>query len=321
MQYVSELKTIIDEKNESRLEDFSEEITNNLMENEIHELWEKTQNLFTEEDKLWLKTTLDKIQTGSEIELTQKEEEEFLRLEAQIHQGLSKFYDIGNALKQIKEKKLYKLEYVSFEDYLKKRWGFTKQHAYKLISAVEIADSLHPSLPKPSSENLANVLGNIKDVELRQEVWEKAVETKEKPTLQTIKNIQKEYHHPQLSINPSSSKNDIAKEDITFNKDDVVWVNPLRRWGIVQGIDNVGCYIEVEDSFKFYLYHELKECDISLDFALSVQKLQKVNKYWNDSNVAKVVPQLYRFQSLSSSGWEETIVSLLLERMGQISDL
>ena len=61
---------------------------------------------------------------------------QLLECENTIIKGLKTFVDVGSALAKIRDQKLFKPLHETFDDYLEKRWGFTKQHASHLILAA-----------------------------------------------------------------------------------------------------------------------------------------------------------------------------------------
>ena len=52
------------------------------------------------------------------------------------------FYVAGQALKVLRDKKLYRETHATFEAYIRDRFGFTKAAAYYLISAFEVVNNL-----------------------------------------------------------------------------------------------------------------------------------------------------------------------------------
>ena len=64
------------------------------------------------------------------------EQKELAGCEHTIDQGWDLFIEAGASLRDIRDKKLYKAEYKSFEDYVQGRWGMGRQHAYRLIKAA-----------------------------------------------------------------------------------------------------------------------------------------------------------------------------------------
>src|SRR5512137_2458791 len=59
-------------------------------------------------------------------------------LEKVIAKGQKTFVEVGLALAEIRDVRLYKREYSGFEEYCRKKWGWTRQHAYRLIEAAPI---------------------------------------------------------------------------------------------------------------------------------------------------------------------------------------
>ena len=52
------------------------------------------------------------------------------------------FFVAGQALKTLRDKKLYRESHNRFEDYLRDRFGFTKRKAYYLIDAYNVVENL-----------------------------------------------------------------------------------------------------------------------------------------------------------------------------------
>jgi hypothetical protein len=62
-------------------------------------------------------------------------------LEKVIAKGKKAFVEVGLALAEIRDLRLYKREYSNFSEYCQKKWGWTKQHAYRLIDAAPVAQT------------------------------------------------------------------------------------------------------------------------------------------------------------------------------------
>ena len=56
--------------------------------------------------------------------LVESERSELLQHEQVIEKGLKTFVDVGNALLAIRDKRLYRQGFGTFEDYCKDRWGW-----------------------------------------------------------------------------------------------------------------------------------------------------------------------------------------------------
>ena len=70
--------------------------------------------------------------------LTDEEQKERERLEKIVEKS---FYSAGKALKDLRDKKLYRDQYPTFEEYCRVRFGFQRRHPYQLINAAAVVDN------------------------------------------------------------------------------------------------------------------------------------------------------------------------------------
>ena len=77
--------------------------------------------------------------TAGEI-ISMEESADLVRLERTIKAGLDTFLEVGNALAEIRDRKLYRVEHKTFEDYCRKRWNFSANYARRLMFAAEIVE-------------------------------------------------------------------------------------------------------------------------------------------------------------------------------------
>ncbi len=94
--------------------------------------------------------------------LTPPEITAFERLEKVIEAGQKTFVEVGLALTEIREKKLYRKDYETFDAYCQGRWGWGQKRASQLI----IAANTVKLLPKPlstmvESERVAREIGKL----------------------------------------------------------------------------------------------------------------------------------------------------------------
>ena len=105
-----------------------------------------------------------------------EEKERLSELERVIGTKLLAFYEVGYALKEIRDNQLYKvLDYKTFEDYCIQRWDMHRAHAYRLIDSSTIISNLSPIgdiLPKHESQ--VRPLASLPP-EMQREVWQKVV--------------------------------------------------------------------------------------------------------------------------------------------------
>lgn len=105
------------------------------------------------------------------------ERQELVQLETVIERGLQTFYEVGMALLEIRERRLYRQEFHSFEAYCADRWNMSKPHAHRMIAAVGVVQNLVPlGTTLPNSEAQTRPLRQL-DPEQQREAWQRAVES------------------------------------------------------------------------------------------------------------------------------------------------
>lgn len=109
--------------------------------------------------------------------LTTTEQTHLAELEAVIETGLQTFYEVGNALAAIREARLYRADYATFEDYCRERWQMSRAYAYRMIGAAEVVENLSPigDIVPPVNESQARPLTGLAPKQQRQ-AWQKANE-------------------------------------------------------------------------------------------------------------------------------------------------
>jgi phage N-6-adenine-methyltransferase len=79
-------------------------------------------------------------------------------LERVIERGLATFVEVGEALIEIRDRRLYRDSHASFEHYCLDRWGFRRAHAHRLIQSARVLQTLSPMGDTPASERQAREL-------------------------------------------------------------------------------------------------------------------------------------------------------------------
>jgi hypothetical protein len=112
--------------------------------------------------------------------------------EAIIERGLRSFYEVGAALTRIRDERLYRATYGTFEEYCLKRWNWGKAYAYRQIAAAEVVANLSPIGDVPQTESQARPLVGLRPQEQRV-VWGKAVEESKgkQPTAAKVEEVAK----------------------------------------------------------------------------------------------------------------------------------
>jgi len=103
------------------------------------------------------------------------EQQELAHCEAVIERGLETFFEVGQAMAIIRDRKLYRADFKTFEEYCRDRWGMRRQVANRFIAASETVANLEPIGSIPASESQARPLTSLEPDQQRQ-AWSKVVQ-------------------------------------------------------------------------------------------------------------------------------------------------
>lgn len=110
------------------------------------------------------------------LPLTIDEARRLKHCEKVIERGLATFYEVGNALAEIRESRLYRMTYASFEDYCRERWQMSRFYAHRLIDAAQVVETLLPIGNIPTNEAQARELARH-EPDVQKAVWQVAIST------------------------------------------------------------------------------------------------------------------------------------------------
>jgi len=156
-----------------------------------------------------------------ESQLALWEKSELSRCEAVIDAGMKTFMDVGSALLDIREKKLYRQDFDTFEDYCREKWNIQRAYAYRLINAVETISYLSPIGDiLPETETQARPLTRLEPTQQR-EAWAQAVETAPNGKI-TAAHVQSVV--TQILERPALTE--LNKPHVSFNSGNNEWYTP-----------------------------------------------------------------------------------------------
>lgn len=123
-------------------------------------------------------TSLTTTEAAPLAPLTTSEQQELERHEATIRAGLDTFVTVGNALTAIRDNKLYRAEYATFDEYTRGRWGIGRARAYQLMDSAAAVEAVSTivDIPPPANEAQARPLAGLPP-EQQREVWKQASAT------------------------------------------------------------------------------------------------------------------------------------------------
>ena len=85
--------------------------------------------------------------------LSEREQKLFVQLEAEIEQNLKGFKRVGYALAVIRDQRLYRVGYDTFEEYCREEWDLGRSRAYQLMDSSSVVDNLSTIVDKPEANN------------------------------------------------------------------------------------------------------------------------------------------------------------------------
>ncbi|MDV2997673.1 MAG: hypothetical protein N4J56_007378 [Chroococcidiopsis sp. SAG 2025] len=112
--------------------------------------------------------------------LTPEEERERHRLELRVE---SAFFEAGKALRELRERRLYRSTHKSWEAYCQERFGFGRDSADIKISASRVVEEIREDLPTNRRQILPTTLEQVRPLlklkasSERIEAWRKAIDT------------------------------------------------------------------------------------------------------------------------------------------------
>lgn len=116
-------------------------------------------------------------------------------LETVIERGLNTFVEVGQALLEIRDNRLYKESYSTFEEYCRERWGMERRHAYRLIDAAQVVENVSNwTQITPANESQTRPLVGLSPDE-QKTVWLQAVETAPNGKVTGARNSHKPRNH------------------------------------------------------------------------------------------------------------------------------
>ena len=128
--------------------------------------------------------------TVPEKPLSDSERNALANFESKIEAGIKTFMQVGTCLATIRDGRLYRESYPSFEDYLDGRWGMGRSHAYRMIDAAATVAEIEAVSPIGDILTAESQVREIADLppEVAVEVIEAAVEKSGgKPTAKAIR--------------------------------------------------------------------------------------------------------------------------------------
>lgn len=86
------------------------------------------------------------------------------KLESVVAEGISSFVIVGEALKEIRDSKLYRESHKTFEKYVDQKWGLERRRAYQLIDAADTKGNLCTIVHKNERASEIKTEGQLREL-------------------------------------------------------------------------------------------------------------------------------------------------------------
>lgn len=228
--------------------------------------------------------------------LTTTEIRDFERLEKVVEAGQKTFVDVGLALTEIRDRKLYRQDFKTWEEYCQKRWGWSQRRSHQLIEAAAVVESLSKesgtAVPLLKSavptERAARELGKIPPPQ-RKQIVEQAVCNKKPLTAPAIK---AKFPPPPTKPAPKAEtpiRSEPPKKEKPKLLDETGHPVPeelLGLWNRAQEVQDwlttlsrLKGVIEQAQESKDALYQEINFSELSADLARAYKELKRAKPY------------------------------------------
>jgi hypothetical protein len=216
-------------------------------------------------------------------ELATDEWRDRIFLEKQVERA---FYAAGKALKELRDRRLYRSTHSTFEDYCRSRFGFTHRHVNYLIvgslvvdnlmgtngSQIEIPDEMgtNGSQILPTSERQVRPLVPL-EPEQQRLAWQQAVEQAggKIPSGRIVQDIVNKIRERTKVPNPYR----LGEVCILLPKDNPELKGKSGCWGVITHVGDYSCTLEAWDAEYTVKIEHLKSLELSDNDCQFMQQL------------------------------------------------
>src|SRR5687768_17900025 len=106
--------------------------------------------------------------THATVVLSARDADDLARCEAIVARGLQTFVEVGQALIEIRDKRLYRASHATFEEYTRDRWALSGRRIYELMDSAEVtqliscamAQEINQETPLPAKDRKSTRLNS-----------------------------------------------------------------------------------------------------------------------------------------------------------------
>lgn len=92
-----------------------------------------------------------------------------------VDRGIKTFFEVGMALAEIRDSRLYRASHETFEDFCRDRWDIGKSYAHGQIAAYHVVQNVRNCGQIPTNESQARPL-TLFEADTQRDLWEQVLE-------------------------------------------------------------------------------------------------------------------------------------------------
>jgi hypothetical protein len=249
-----------------------------LEENSLSKVTSRVRENISIEEWGWFQSLLNDGNDSKVIAPLADEDKELKEeLETRIIENTKRFFiDTGKDLYTLKQRKLYREQYNSWQSYCQLGLGINPTTASRAIKAYQDCESIRIYFDDetllPKTDYVLRLLGQIKNVELRANVWRKALEDcGNSPTTSDLRRVYAEIISPE--IKPPKPNN------LEFKVGDFVSIKEAQvKWGrVVEITSGLRYRIRSGDITSTYQTYQVIPLEFASFIAIAVEQLYQTH--------------------------------------------
>ncbi len=209
-------------------------------------------------------------------ELTDQEQSLRLQLERRVERA---FLEAGQALMELRDRRLYRSTHRTFEEYCRERFGYSRDAAYLKISATAVYENLQKFLPAngqqipmPTNERQLRFLAKAElEPAVQANVWQQAVEQagNKIPSGRIVKDVVDKIRESPKVPNPHH----VGEICLLLPKDNPDLKGKTGYWGVVTHVGEYNCTLQTWDGDYTVKIEQMKSLKLLDEDCFFMQQL------------------------------------------------
>lgn len=152
------------------------------------------------------------------VVLSQIEQERLNELCGVVDRGIKTFVEVGMALAEIRDSRLYRETHPTFDDFCSERWDLGRSRVYQLMDGASVVNNVHNcGQIIPINEAQARPL-TLFEADIQREIWsivlERSLENGGRITAALVSSVCAEYLRGQITKKLDSTRKNVSRETL-----------------------------------------------------------------------------------------------------------